>query len=68
MKREFDRWPQYREMYIRAFDEMLEARRAAGKLNCNRLWTSGEGVFRWWIGENQGHDESQMTIFDGMED
>lgn len=68
MKRGFDRWPQYREMYIRAFDEMLEARRAAGKLNHNRLWTSGEGVFRWWIGEGHGHDKSQMTIFDGMED
>ncbi len=62
MRREFERWPVYRKMYIRAFDDMLEARRAAGKTNHNRLWTDGEGVFRWWIGEDQKCNPNQMSI------
>ncbi|MBQ8088181.1 MAG: phosphoadenosine phosphosulfate reductase family protein [Clostridia bacterium] len=68
MKREFERWPQYRKMYIKAFDEMLAAREAAGKVNHNRLWTSGEGVFRWWIGEDQKQDGNHVTIFDYLDE
>lgn len=67
MKREFDRWPVYKKLYIATFDEMLKARDAAGKTNHHRLWTSGEGIFRWWIGEDQKYDENQITIFDDLE-
>lgn len=68
MKREFERWPQYKKLYIRAFDEMLAIRIAEGKTNHNRLWTSGEGIFRWWIGEDSKQDPNQITIFDDWED
>lgn len=67
MKREFERWPQYRKMYIKAFDEMFAAREAAGKVNHNRPWTDGEGIFRWWIGEDQKQDQNQITIFDDLD-
>lgn len=63
-KREFERWPIYRKLYISAFDEMLEARRSHGKNNHNRLWVDGEGVFRWWTGEDRNYDENQITIDD----
>ena len=67
-KREFARWPVYRKLYTRAFDDMLLARKRAGKVNRNRLWTDGDGVFRWWIGENQGDNPDQMRFEDiGLE-
>lgn len=66
-KREFERWPVYRKLYIRAFDDMLAARRAAGKTNRNPLWTDGEGVFRWWTGEGQKDKplDGQMHMMNG---
>lgn len=48
MKREFEWWPVYKKLYIHAFDDMLAARKAAGKTN---QWETGEDVFRWWIGD-----------------
>lgn len=45
-KRELDRWPGMKRMYINAFNEMLEARRAIGK-HCE--WQTGEDVLEWWV-------------------
>ena len=45
-RRELKRWPQYRKLYVSAFDDMLEARRRDGKLNHSSLWQSGEGVMQ----------------------
>ncbi len=42
----------YKKLYIHAFDDMLAARKAAGKTNHYSLWTDGEGVFKWWIGDS----------------
>ena len=46
---EFLDYPTYKRAYIRAFDRMLKA-------YDNRQWkynfTTGEQVFRWWIGED----------------
>lgn len=50
MRRQFARWPAYRKMYIRAFNDMLLARKAAGKPETK--WESGEDVFRWWISDS----------------
>lgn len=44
--REFERWPIYKENYIRAFDRMIKARNEAGKVT---QWQSGEEVFEWWV-------------------
>lgn len=63
-KREFERWPVYKKLYIRAFDDMLEARRAAGKVNRYSLWADGDGVFRWWIGDGQKIDPNQVSMDD----
>lgn len=59
---QFERYPKYKERYIRAFDKMLIAREEAGlenKIN----WQTGEDVFRWWMGE----DINQLT-FDDLEE
>lgn len=42
-------FPKYKGRYIKAFDKMLETRKAAGKDDPYGEWTNGEGVFRWWI-------------------
>lgn len=45
-KVEFARWPKYRELYIRAFDRMLEERRRRG---LQQAWQTGLDVFHWWM-------------------
>ena len=59
MKGDFERYPKYRQAYVRAFDKMLEARKDAG-LKTDRAWIDGEHVMRWWVGD----DPFQMTLFD----
>ncbi|PXX51958.1 phosphoadenosine phosphosulfate reductase [Hungatella effluvii] len=60
---EFKRYPKYREAYIRTFDRMVEARRAAGKTDGN--WRNGEAVFNWWMYGNPKREkqvEGQMEL------
>ena len=48
--REFAFWPKYQDLYIRAFERMLEERGRRGKLN--GVWnmgTTGMDVFHWWM-------------------
>lgn len=48
--REFNRWPKYKEMYISAFNGMLEERRRQGKLNGTwKEGTTGLDVYHWWM-------------------
>lgn len=42
----FERWPKYREQYIRTFDKMIAARKEAG---LPTEWKTGEQVMQWWI-------------------
>lgn len=43
---EFAYWPGYQQLYIKAFDRMIEERKARG-LPTN--WDTGEDVFHWWM-------------------
>lgn len=45
MIKDFDRWPKYKKIYIRAFDRMLEARKEKG---LQTEWKTGQEVFDWW--------------------
>lgn len=45
-KVEFARWPKYRDLYIHAFDRMLEERRRRG---LQQEWQTGLDVFHWWM-------------------
>ena len=68
MQRELELFPQFKKFYIRTFDEMLDARRKAGK-SINRHWTDGESVLRWWVGKGgESKDELQLGIFDETEE
>lgn len=44
--RSFERWPKYREQYIRTFDKMIAARKESG---LPTEWKTGEQVMQWWI-------------------
>lgn len=57
---EFRTWPKYEVLYRRAFERMVEARRAIGK---DGPWRDGDEVFRWWM-EDKNLD-GQMDIFGG---
>jgi phosphoadenosine phosphosulfate reductase len=49
-EREFLRWPRYQQMYINAFDRMLEERRRRGKLDGTwRAGATGRDIFNWWM-------------------
>lgn len=56
-QQEFLRYPTYACAYIRAFDKMLEERRARG-LNCD--WQTDVDVYHWWM--EDGVLPGQMTF------
>lgn len=44
---EFSRWPKYKNLYLRAFDRMLEERKRRGKETTT--WATAEDVFNRWM-------------------
>lgn len=57
---EFRVWPAYERLYRRAFERMLEARKAAGK---PVKWRNEDEVFRWWM--EDANLDGQLDIFGG---
>lgn len=61
-RKELERYPKYKEAYIRAFDKMVKKRIEDG---LKTEWTNGQEVLDWWIGEPKAIiDEAQITIED----
>ena len=54
---EFDRYPKYKNLYIKAFDRMLKAH---PDKDYYYSWENGVDVFDWWT----GFDSNQMSFFD----
>ncbi len=54
---EFGVYPKYKELYIRAFDHMIQERLRRG---LETEWQTGEEVFAWWMNE----DINQMELSD----
>lgn len=47
---EFIRWPKYKNLYLRAFDNMLKERERRGKMEgLWRMGTTANDVFNWWM-------------------
>lgn len=57
MKRDFAKYPKYRDNYIRAFDKMLLEMPDEKEVT----WRTGLDVYKWWVGD----DPNQLTLFDG---
>lgn len=49
-RREFERYPKFRALYVRAFDRMVKKRKMDG---LPVTWQNGEDVMRWWLRETQ---------------
>ena len=47
---EFEKYPKYKQMYLHAFDRMLNSNLKKGKENRNG-WKTAEDVFSWWLQE-----------------
>ena len=62
-QREFMRWPAYKAMYLRAFEKMLEERRARGLSRDN--WHTAQDVYHWWM--EDGVLPGQIGFFDDAE-
>lgn len=60
--REFRMFPTYERAYKRAFEKMLEVRRAAGKQDHTIAWKDGESIFRWWMEEDGIPGQYEMFI------
>ena len=58
-KQEFEIYPKYRALYVRAFEKMLDNIHAK-KINLRVNWQSGEDILRWWVGD----DPQQISIED----
>jgi phosphoadenosine phosphosulfate reductase len=59
-KKEFKRYPTYKNAYIRAFDKMLKAREEAG-LKSVANFADGKAVFNWW---QRGKTDNINTLID----
>lgn len=47
---ELERYPKFKEAYIRAFDRMLIANKERG-IESKKGWNTGEDVMKWWLQE-----------------
>lgn len=63
---EFLRWPKYKDLYIRAFDNMLRVRQQRG---VSTIWKTGRDVFNWWMEYDVLPGQMEMNDFmEGDED
>lgn len=49
MKRGFERWPKYKQLYKNAFTRMIEIAKGKGKEY--KLWKTADDVMEWWLKE-----------------
>lgn len=63
IKKEFARYPIYKQNYIKAFDRMILARLKNGK-SVDEQWKDGKSVMAWWLGE----DPNQLSLFEEEND
>lgn len=56
---DLERWPKYKELYLRAFARMIKVREETGKDNLYpRDWSTPEKVMAWWL---QGQQKEEPT-------
>ena len=62
-ERDFARWPEYKEQYIRTFGRMIEAREAAG-LRIFNFGKTAQEWFDWWMSDKPvgDKDEAQLEL------
>lgn len=64
---DFERWPQYKTIYLHAFDRMIKRRTEHGK--SSDCWDTAQNTFDWWLEDRPCVDdikEEQKTISDSI--
>jgi phosphoadenosine phosphosulfate reductase len=64
MKKDFERWPMYKRSYIRAFQKMIEKRKADG---LNTEWETGEECMMWWMNEKTPEEAPMYQLLEEVE-
>ena len=59
---EFEKYPKYKQAYIRAFEKMLKEREKRGLENKSK-WTTGIKVFKWWMQDNNVDGQMRMDEY-----
>jgi len=64
-KMEFARWPKFEALYLRAFEKMLEIRKAQNMTILDHAATPRQW-FDWWLSEKTQEtvDEDQLNLWD----
>lgn len=61
-KKEADRWPNYKRLYVNAFQEMIDVRKGTDR---EQEWQTGEEVWDWWTSpRKEPSHEGQTQIFE----
>jgi phosphoadenosine phosphosulfate reductase len=66
-ERQLDRYPKYKEAYLRAFDRMLENMEKRGLVA--EAWKTADDVMSWWLGKKTAREEAegQVSMFEEAE-
>ena len=63
-KKELERYPKYKKLYIKSFDNMVRYRKSKG-MSCEE-WKTGEDIYKWWIGDcakKRKEEDGQCSMF-----
>ena len=63
MIKEFAIFPEFKDRYIKAFDEMIKYRTERG---LTTIWKTGEEIYHWWVGDDIL--PGQITLFDSQKE
>ena len=61
-KREFERYPKYYNLYLKAFDNMVELLNDKGRCS----WRTGQDAMNWWLDEEAKDKEALYTEIMGL--
>lgn len=68
MLHQFERWPKFKQAYLRAFQRMLDTRKVKG---LETSWGTPEDVFSWWVYSQNRKDkeiEGQIDLLSSEEE
>lgn len=60
--RDFQRWPNYKNKYLKSFDKAAIKRLSIGKPNTKIKWKDGQSMFDWWMSDNHTKTNPDQTI------
>ena len=64
IKRELEMFPEFKKMYLRAFQRCVEAKPLS-----RYGWRTGQDLYDWWVsGKGVEYNEDQLTLFDELFD